>query len=455
MNALPLQPLAHLSRRLESGETTSVEIVAACIANIDALDQKLHAFIEVYRDDVMRLAEAADCERAAGFVRSPLHGLPIAIKDLFHIEGRQTTAGSKQWLGRIATETALCVKRLLDAGMIPLGKTHLVEFAYGTWGTNKPMGTPWNPRDMNVHRVAGGSSSGSAVAVAAGMAPAALGTDTGGSVRIPAALCGLVGFKPTYGRIALEGVVPLSPTLDSAGPITRTVDDAAMLVAAMAGERIVELRALPSLEGVHISAMSHDQFPAFIEPAIVAAFDQTLAQLRDLGARIEIVDIPFDFPALGTKNGRIIGIEGYAQHRAIIDDERADVDPAVRARMLIGKSASATEYLDALAERRLAILRFAEWMRERDALVTPMLPITAKPVSEVDETSYPLATWSRAVNYLAACAIAVPVASTSALPVSAQIIAAGGADATAVGIARALATFSTATSPDVRRSDQR
>ena len=306
--------------------------------NIDALDAKLHAFIEVYREDAMRMAEAADLERKARFVRGPLHGLPIAIKDLFHIKGRQTTAGSKSWLGRISTETAVCVQRLLDAGMIPLGKTHLVEFAYGTWGTNKPMGTPWNPWDMKVHRVAGGSSSGSAVAVAAGMAPAALGTDTGGSVRIPAALCGLVGLKPTYGRIPLDGVVPLSKTLDSVGPITRTVEDAALLVAVMAGEPLPVFDEAASIEGMRITALSREQFPDFIEPDIVKAYDETIAQLRELGARVVEERIPFDFAALGAKNGRIIGIEGYAVQREYVDDENADVDPGVRQRMLIGKN---------------------------------------------------------------------------------------------------------------------
>lgn len=434
---LPLKPLTELSRMLDAGETTSVAIVEACLANIDALDQKLHAFIDVYRDDAMRMAQAADLERKAGFVRGPLHGLPIAIKDLFHIKGRQTTAGSKSWLGRISTETALCVKRLLDAGMIPLGKTHLVEFAYGTWGTNKPMGTPWNPWDLNVHRVAGGSSSGSAVAVAAGMAPAALGTDTGGSVRIPAALCGLVGLKPTYGRIPLDGVVPLSSTLDSVGPITRTVEDATLLVATMAGEPIPVAEPIRSLDGVRITALSHEQFPDFIEPEIVEAYGETIAQLRELGARVQVERIPFDFAALGARNGRIIGIEGYAQHRAVIDDETAVVDPGVRARMLIGKAATATEYIEALAERQAAIAQFAKWMRERDALVTPMLPITARPVNDVDETTFPLATWSRAVNYLQGFAVSVSTGlSGSGLPVGVQFIGAGGAGGSAVRLAQ-------------------
>src|SRR5204862_171727 len=192
-------------------------------------------YIDVYADEAHALAKAADLEREAGAVRSPLHGLPIALKDLLHFAPHQTTAGSKSWLGRKSHVTATVVSRLLAAGMIPLGKTHMVEFAFGGWGRNQPMGAPWNPWDLAVHRVAGGSSSGSAVAVAAGLAPAAIGSDTGGSIRIPAALCGLTGLKPTYGLVSLAGVVPLASTLDSVGPLTRTVDDAALLFSAIAG----------------------------------------------------------------------------------------------------------------------------------------------------------------------------------------------------------------------------
>ena len=435
---LPFKSLTELSRMLDAGETTSVAIVEACLANIDALDERLHAFIEVYREDSMRMAAAADLERKAGFVRGLLHGLPIAIKDLFHIKGRQTTAGSKSWLGRISTETAVCVQRLLDAGMIPLGKTHMVEFAYGTWGTNKPMGTPWNPWDMNVHRVAGGSSSGSAVAVAAGMAPAALGTDTGGSVRIPAALCGLVGLKPTYGGIPLDGVVPLSKTLDSVGPITRTVEDAALLVAVMAGETLPVFDQAASIEGMRITALSREQFPDFIELDIVMAYDETIARLREFGARVTEERIPFDFVVLGAKSGRIIGIEGYSVQREFVDDEMADVDPGVRKRMLIGKNANATEYIDALLQRHDAMAAFAQWMRGRDALLTPMLPITARPVTEVDESTFPLATWSRAVNYLGACALSIPVAvPTNRLPIGMQLVGAHNAEKPLVDVARA------------------
>src|SRR5256714_11943405 len=178
---LPWTPLSELSRRLAAGTTSSLEIVEACIAPLESLEAKLHPYVKVYRDHAIAGAKAADLQREAGLPRGPLHGLPIALKDLLHIEGRATTAGSKSWRGRIATETATAIERLLAAGMIPLGKTHMVEFAFGGWGRNQPMGAPWNPWDTRVHRIAGGSSSGSAVAVAAGLGPAAIGFGNGGT----------------------------------------------------------------------------------------------------------------------------------------------------------------------------------------------------------------------------------------------------------------------------------
>ena len=314
------------------------------------------------------MAEAADLERKAGFVRSPLHGLPIAIKDLFHIKGRQTTAGSKSWLGRISTETALCVERLLDAGMIPLGKTHLVEFAYGTWGTNKPMGTPWNPWDMNVHRVAGGSSSGSAVAVAAGMAPAALGTDTGGSVRIPAALCGLVGVEADL-------------RTHSAGRRRAVVADARFgrsdhADGGRCGDaRCGDGRRADSSARSGAIARGHAHHCAFaraVSRLHRAARSSRRVRRSDRAAsrarRARRASSAFRSTSRrwARRTAGSSASKGYAQHRAMIDDESADVDPGVRARMLIGKARSCTEYIDALAERGARSQQFARvdaWTR--------------------------------------------------------------------------------------------
>jgi aspartyl-tRNA(Asn)/glutamyl-tRNA(Gln) amidotransferase subunit A len=449
---LPFRSLSELSRLLARGETSSRAIVEACLARIDALDPHLHAFVDVYRDDALAAAAAADRERRAKSAPGPLAGLPIALKDLFHIEGRQTTAGSKCWRGRISDRTATAVERLTAAGMIPLGKTHMVEFAFGGWGRNQPMGAPWNPWDNATHRVAGGSSSGSAVAVAGGLCPAAIGSDTGGSIRIPAALCGITGLKPTYGRVSLYGAVPLSGTLDSIGPLARTVEDAARLTAAMSGpdprdpatlraprgDLEAALAGEADIRGVRITALAPEAFPAYTLPDVIRAYQAAIVTLRELGALVEEVPFPLDFEDMMVRNGRIIATEAYALHRAYIEDPSLDIDPWVRQRVLGGKAVSAADYIDLLAARQNAMAQFAGWMRGREALLTPTLPITATPLADVDEATTPLATWTRTANYLGACALSLPAGfSAEGLPIGVQVTGAAFADATLVRIGRA------------------
>jgi aspartyl-tRNA(Asn)/glutamyl-tRNA(Gln) amidotransferase subunit A len=450
---LPLRSLAELSVLLAEGRTSSQEIVAACLARIDALDSRLHAFVDVYREAALATAQAADLERRAGNARGPLHGLPIALKDLLHVAGRQTTAGSKSWLGRRAAETATAVERLRAAGMVPLGKTHLVEFAFGGWGRNAPMGAPWNPWDTAIQRVAGGSSSGSAVAVAAGLAPAAIGSDTGGSVRIPAAVCGLTGLKTTYGLVSLHGVVPLATTLDSLGPLTRTAEDAALLTAAMAGadpRDPATLRAprfdvdyalapVPDLRGVRIVAVPAEQFPLPADADVLRARDEAIATLRAQGATVDEERVPLDFDDVMLRNGRIIAAEAYAVHRAYIEDPELPIDPWVRKRTVAGKAIGAADYIDEIARHRRAAADFAVWMSRCDALLTPTLPITATPLAAVDEATTPLAAFTRAANYLGACALSLPAGlSRHGLPIGVQLIGAPFGDATLLRIGRSV-----------------
>jgi aspartyl-tRNA(Asn)/glutamyl-tRNA(Gln) amidotransferase subunit A len=314
------------------------------------------------------------------------------------------------------------------------------------------MGAPWNPWDPRKHRVAGGSSSGSAVAVAAGLAPAAIGSDTGGSIRIPAALCGLTGLKPTYGLVSLHGAVPLSTTLDSIGPLARTVDDAALLTAAMAGPdprdpatatapRVdfgAAITGTAEVRGMRITALAPDQFPAYTLPEVLGAYHDAITALRALGALVDVERFPIDFEDVMVRNGRIIAAEAYAFHRAYIEDERLDIDPWVRQRVLGGKAIGAADYHDEIAAQRHTVAWFAGWMRGRDALLTPTLPITATPRDEVDESTTPLATWTRAANYLGACALSLPAGfSQEGLPIGVQLIGAPFADATLVRIGRA------------------
>ena len=444
--------LTELARALAERRISSREIITEYLERISTLDRKLHAFIEVFAEDALAAADNADRERAAGRAHGALHGLPIAIKDLVHIRGRMTTAGSKSRPHGVAQETATAAERLMAVGMIPLGKTHLVEFAFGGWGRNAPMGAPWNPWDANVHRVAGGSSSGSAVAVAAGFAPAALGSDTGGSIRIPAALCGLTGFKPTYGVVSLAGAYPLATTLDSLGPITHTVYDAALLCAVMAGldprdpatlaapaiDFAGALALEPELRGLRITALPIEQFTWPAQPDVLNARAEAIAVFRSLGATVEEVRAPFDFEDVMVRNGRLIAAEAYALHRAYIEDPSLEIDPWVRKRVVGGKALSAADYIDEIAARKRVASAFAEWMRGRDALLTPTLPITATALDEVDEATTPLATFTRAANYLGACAVSLPAGfSAEGLPIGVQLLGAPFADATLVHLGRA------------------
>ncbi len=450
-NDLTFLPLTELAALLARNETTSRAIVEACLARIAALDGKLHAFVDVYGDESLAHADTADRERAAGAAQGPLHGLPIALKDLLEFKGHQTTAGAKSWLGRISDHTATAVEKLLAAGMIPLGKTHLVEFAFGGWGRNAPMGAPWNPWDLDAHRVAGGSSSGSAVATAAGMVPAAIGSDTGGSIRIPSALCGVTGLKTTYGLISLYGAVPLSTTLDTLGPIAHTADDAGLLAAAMAGHDARDAATLaaphvdfasalkgdPDLRRMRIAALSPEQFPIQPIPDVQRAYEDAIAVLTDLGALIEIVRMPIDPDDTAGRVARILAAEAYAFHRAYIEDETLPIDPWVRKRTLGGKTIGAADYIAEIAQMRRAQRTFADWMRGRDALLMPAVPITATPLAEVDEATTPLAAFTRVVNYLGACGLALPAGfAADGLPVGVQLIGTPFGDATIVRIGR-------------------
>jgi aspartyl-tRNA(Asn)/glutamyl-tRNA(Gln) amidotransferase subunit A len=301
--------------------------------------------------------------------------------------------------------------------------------------------------------------------VAGGLCPAAIGSDTGGSIRIPAALCGITGLKPTYGRVSLYGAVPLSGTLDSIGPLARTVEDAARLTAAMSGpdprdpatliaprgDLEAALAGEVNIRGVRITTLAPEAFPAYTLPDVIRAYQAAIATLRELGARVDAAPFPLDFEDMMVRNGQIIATEAYALHREYIEDPSLDIDPWVRRRVLGGKAVSAADYIDLLGARQRAIGEFAHWMRDRDALLTPTLPITAVALAEVDESLTPLATWTRTANYLGACALSLPAGfSAEGLPVGVQVSGAAFADATLVRIGRA---FQRATDWHLRRPE--
>ena len=433
MTALAFQPIHTLAADIAARRLSPVDLVDECLSRIERLEPKLNAFVSVNRANARLAAEAAHKAISSGHAVGPLHGIPIAIKDLVEIEGEVAMGGSAAWKHRTATRTATLMRKLLAAGMINLGKTHTVEFAYGAWGTNQHLGTPWNPWDSSTHRAPGGSSSGSGVAVAARLAPCAIGTDTGGSVRVPAAWNGITGLKTTIGRISTFGVLPLSHTLDTPGPITRDVEDAALLLAILqgadghdqqtAGVRDVdpfrELRR--GVKGLRLGRLSKDQ-SAGIDPEILSAYDRSVDFLAGLGADIVDLALPIDILDLGAATAKIISAESYAILARLVDDNAQPLDQDVRPRVRAGAAISSKDYLQLLAQRQQMKIDFAAAIENLDALLTPTLTTPAMPITTIDQAGSP-AMFTRWVNFLDLCAVAVPNGFTAGgLPSSLQVV---------------------------------
>ena len=430
------EPIHVLAQRLRDRSITSSQLVDAYLARIGEYDVRLHAFVEGHAAAAREAAKRADQAFAEGKPLGTLYGIPIAYKDLLHIEGTVTRGGSVG-ADRMATVTATAVQRLTDAGMIGLGKTHMVECAFGSWGTNTMAGTPRNPWDMKLSRVPGGSSSGSGVAVAAGLAPAALGSDTGGSVRIPASVCGIVGLKTTVGRVSNYGVLMLSDTLDTIGPMTRDVEDAALLFDALHGAdprdpktaghaRADVLTGLKDgIRGMRCAVLPAEALGE-VDPEVTRAFEDALAVLRDLGATVAMIELPADYASLAEATGKVIAAEGYEKVEARVDANDPPMDEDVRLRLASGRKISAVEYIRILAERRRVIAEFAATMRDYDALLTPTTPLPAIPVNECNQRVAPMSRLTRAANLLDLCALAVPSGFTDGgLPLSLQITGRG------------------------------
>ena len=438
--------VAELSAAFAKRTLSPVDVVSALLERIERMNPRLHAFIDVYATDARLAAEAADRAIRSGHAVGPLHGVPIALKDLVDLEGRVTTGGSKVWDKRVSPVTATLARRLISAGMIVLGKTHTVEFAMGGWGTNTHMGTPRNPWDAKVHRTPGGSSSGSGVSVSAGLAPAAIGTDTGGSVRLPASWCGIVGLKVTAGRISTYGVLPLSSTLDTPGPMTRSVEDAALIYRVLNGPDPNDPATLawtpddpfPTLKrgvaGLRLAVMPEVE-RAGVDAEVLAAYDAAVEVLRGRGATIVSLALPNRIADYAASTGRIIGSEGYRFVGHLVDDTSLPTDPHVRPRIQLGRGVSARDYLLALAECQDHRRAYAAATADVDAVLTPTTQTPAIPIDQIDQTTTP-AHFTRAGNYLGLCAVAIPNGFTqNGLPTSLQIMCAPGQEATALRIA--------------------
>jgi aspartyl-tRNA(Asn)/glutamyl-tRNA(Gln) amidotransferase subunit A len=442
--------VAQLRADLDRGRTSSRELVEQALARIaDAAGEGARAFLTVEADSARAEAEHCDRLRKRGVRRSPVDGLPVSLKDLFDVAGEVTRAGSKL-LAEVpaAQRDAAAVARLRAAGAIFIGRTNMVEFAFGGVGLNPHYGTPRNPYDRRTGRVPGGSSSGAAVSVADGMCVMGLGTDTRGSVRIPAGACGIVGFKPTARRVPREGAFPLSFTLDSVGPLANSVACCATYDAILAAEAPATPPELP-VKGLRLLVPASSPL-AELDLEVEKAFQDALRRLSAGGALISELVVPaFDRQGEYFKGGGYAGAEAYYIHRAHL--ERIDeYDPRVGKRVILGKDISATDYL-ALGELRAAYMReIASAAAPFDSIVMPTLPCVAPPIAaaEASDDDYfhcnlRLLRNCGLINFLDGCAVTLPCHAPGTAPVGFMVCGTEGSDrrilAVAAAIERALA----------------
>jgi aspartyl-tRNA(Asn)/glutamyl-tRNA(Gln) amidotransferase subunit A len=360
--------------------------------------------------------------------------VPVLLTDVIDVAGHPTGFGSKAYAIGPAARNAPVIDRLEAEGAIILGKTTMVEFAVGSWGTNTVQGTPWNPSDATQHRVPGGSSSGAAVAVAAGFAPIAFGSDTGGSIRIPAALCGVVGYKPSFGLIPLQGVAATGASFDTLGPLSMSVAQVRAATGAAAGISLCYPdTSLAGLVLAHVSATAL----APIDPVVLAAYRRVLATCEAAGATLREFELPLSFVDLQALNGDIVAYECYQQLSGIVDDKESDIDPYVRKRVQKGALITASTYRARLEKLQATRRTFEQDFCGFDALVLPGTPIPAPTLEQVDESQIPMSRYTRLANCLNLCAITLPIAGTPA-PLGIQLADVQGADAKLLAIAGTL-----------------
>ncbi|MEA2818006.1 MAG: aspartyl-tRNA(Asn)/glutamyl-tRNA(Gln) amidotransferase subunit [Bradyrhizobium sp.] len=427
--------LGSLAADLEAGRTTARALVDACLARIaDPQGEGARAFIHVDAEAAIEVAEAMDRLREVRAAPSPYAGIPISIKDLFDIKGQVTRAGSRALDDSPpAVADAPAVARLRRAGFVVIGRTNMTEFAYSGIGTNPHYGTPKGAWQRSVGHVPGGSSSGAAVSVLDGMAHGALGTDTGGSCRIPAAYNGIVGFKPTQRRVPLDGAVPLSFTLDSIGPLARTVNCCAVLDAVLANEQLAPLQPRP-IKGMRL-AVPNTVALDDLEDAVAKTFERALEKLAREGALIERIAVPefLDIAPMSAKGG-FAAAESYAWHRYLIVAKGDIYDPRVAGRILRGESQSAADYIDLVNARKSLIARAAARLEPYDALVLPTTANTPPRIADMkDDQAFTKANLlslrnCTLINMIDGCAISLPIHRDGEVPVGLMLAASGGSD---------------------------
>jgi aspartyl-tRNA(Asn)/glutamyl-tRNA(Gln) amidotransferase subunit A len=365
--------IEQFGRRLRARELTAVRVTDECLRRIEADNPTLNAFITVMAGEAMRQAREADQELAAGNDRGPLHGVPISIKDLLDVRGIPTTAASRVREGHVAERDAAAVAHLRQAGAVFIGKTNLHEFAFGTTNEDSAFGPARNPHDPA--RSPGGSSGGSAASVAAGMALATIGTDTGGSIRIPAAACGIVGLKPSLGDVSIDGVVPLSRTLDHVGPLAQSVTDASVLYHALMGDAHAKPPAPMPMHGMRL-AVPRPYFCDLLDTDVRARFEEALDRLRTAGAHIDDIEIHHARDIAPVYLHLVLG-DAAAYHAATLDAMPERYTAPVRIRLEMGRYVLAEDYVRALAGRERITREVDAAMSQHDALILPSLPIPA------------------------------------------------------------------------------
>jgi aspartyl-tRNA(Asn)/glutamyl-tRNA(Gln) amidotransferase subunit A len=427
--------LATLADDLECGRTTARKLVDACLAVIaDASGEGVRAFIQVDAEAAIEAAEAMDRLREVKAAPSRFAGIPVSIKDLFDIQGQVTRAGSRALDDSAPAEAdAPAVARLRRAGFVVIGRTNMTEFAYSGIGINPHYGTPKGVWQRSVGHVPGGSSSGAAVSVVDGMAHGALGTDTGGSCRIPAAYNGIVGFKPTQRRVPLDGAVPLSFTLDSIGPLARTVACCAALDAVLADETFVPLQPRP-VKGMRLAVPTTVALDE-LDDAVAETFERALQTLSRQGALIERIEVPefLDVGVMNTKGG-FAAAESFAWHRYLIVSHGDVYDPRVSLRIMRGESISAADYVDLLTMRKSMIARASVRLAPYDALVMPTTANTPPRIADLaDDKAFTRANLlslrnCTLINMIDGCSISLPCHREGEVPVGLMLAAPGGAD---------------------------
>ena len=427
--------LAKLAEDLESGRTTARKLVEACIARIaDPTGEGQRAFIHVDKDAALAAADAMDGLRKAKAAPSRYAGIPISIKDLFDIKGQVTRAGSRALDDSPpAEQDAVTVARLRKAGFVVIGRTNMTEFAYSGIGINPHYGTPKGVWNRAAGHVPGGSSSGAAVSVLDGMAHGALGTDTGGSCRIPAAFNGIVGYKPTQRRVPLDGSVPLSFSLDSIGPLARSVSCCAILDAVLANEPIAPLKPRP-IQGMRLAVPTTIALDE-LDAEVAETFERALKTLSDHGAIIERIEMA-EFHDIGPMNakGGFAASESYAWHRYLLTSKGDVYDPRVSVRIMRGEAQSAADYIDLLNERRSLIARVNARIAPYDALVLPTTANTPPKISDLADDKAFTTQNLRAlrnctlINMIDGCAISLPAHRQGDVPVGLMLAGSGGSD---------------------------